>query len=310
MSDLTGRFLDMNSDRDNVDDLIRPMARLLALTSPQRLHLIQGSPWKPALGAFMADGPDEGYWSAPMDYARGDLLLTVLNTEPRMLLCLERASIGRRGKFIEVEHGRVTFHPLVAVCEVEQLAEVTLPQAPATLSEFEARALLAALEIVMNTPTTAWESESKRTPSSRCKIPTGSQAAALLVADGRCGACGRDFGHLFGGQGIAGLEVHQRREEELVAAGLYSREKRLAVMCGGCHLLVHAVGSPSVESVKFAWWPGCPRCGIHPPNEILWGMPIWPVNDPHVTIGGCIVEEHAPRWHCTSCEHRWGSWLD
>lgn len=74
----------MSRNLDDFDEPTRQVAPLLPLTGSERLHLVQGSPWKAALGAFMADGPDAGYWSAPRGYKRGDLLLTVLNTQPRM----------------------------------------------------------------------------------------------------------------------------------------------------------------------------------------------------------------------------------
>ena len=190
----------------------------------------------------------------------------------------------------------------------EQLAALRLPPAPATLNEGEARAVIDALEIELSNPTPQFDPEGEGPAANSCSITSGKQAAALLVADGQCHACARDFGSLFGGQGIAGLEVHQLADDEPTVEGFGSLGDRLVVLCGGCHLLTHSGGSPSVATVRLAWCPSCPQCGAHPPNEILWGMPILPVDDPHITIGGCIVDDQASRWHCTSCEHRWGSW--
>jgi len=82
--------------------------------------------------------------------------------------------------------------------------------------------------------------------------------------------------------------------------------QRFAVLCGGCHLLAHSVGSPSVETIRLAWRPACPLCGAHPPNAIMWGLPAGPVDDRHVTYGGCMVDGDPAIWHCTRCGHQWG----
>ena len=233
----------------------------------------------------------------PKDYERGDLLLTVLDTEPRMLLCLERARSHKRGPDIDVEGDRVVFTRLLAVSSVERLAGVQLPPAPVTLSEVVARSVLEALARALAAPDGPVDPTDQATGAS-CSISTGIQAAVFMAGVGVCCACGRDFGSLLGGQGIHGLEVHRVQEDP---------DLDLVVLCGGCHLLAHSVGSPSAQFIRMAWRPSCPACGAHPPNEILWGMPIWPVDDPSITLGGCVVDGNPPRWHCTSCAYQWGS---
>ena len=298
----------MSSPWNDFTEPAEPVILRLQLTGSQRLHLVEGSPWKGALGAFLADSTDGVFWSAPDDYARGDLLLTVLHTEPRMLLCLERASSKHNGENIEVDGDRVVFPQLVAVSSLEQLTGFSLPPAPASLSARRSRAVLKALESALGTPNPV-VSESKKTTASPCRIATGKQAAALLLADGRCYACGQDFGCLLNGQGVAGLEVHQHQDQQLPSARPGQVPNGLVVLCGGCHLLAHTAGAPSMETLRFVWWPSCPQCEAHPPNEILWGMPIAPVEDPHITLGGCSIDQFPPaRWHCTTCNYEWGTW--
>jgi hypothetical protein len=334
--------------------------------------------------------------------ARGDLLLSVLQTQPPMLVCLERARTKPKGHSINFEAFGLYLHRLVPLHVIEQRAGVTLPPAPATLHKKMASAVLDAIATEVSNPTDWLDSVVGGRSDGRCRVPTGVQAAALMAAQGVCQACGRDFGALLDGRGIAGLEVHDLSEPAYssdntngddtdpqsgrradlsaktlkalrklaIAAGfdadevssadrdqiieslicdefvaddpgeneippeeddefgpftgaegdmqfeqknwnrpqaMYTPEhragtatddeadededdededaivdtvtgrddemKRFAVLCGGCHLLAHSVGSPSVETIRLAWRPACRQCEAHPPNTILWGLP-------------------------------------
>jgi hypothetical protein len=414
--------------RQSIEEPDKPPVILPTLTGSQRLHLIQGR--KYALGDYMADARDAQCWFAPERYTRGDLLLSVLKTQPPVLLCIERARTKPKGPSINVGTRGLYFHRLVPVHVIEQRAGVTLPQAPATLRKKVAAAVLDAIATELSNPTAWLDSAVGGRSGAGCRIPTGVQAAALMAAPSVCQACGRDYGALLDGRGIAGLEVHDLgglarssdntngddtdpqsdRRAELsaktlkalrklaMAAGFAAEEvstadrdeiieslicdelaaedngnndippeeddeygpftgaeghtqieqknwnrpqamytpvhragsvgddeadedegvmldavmgrddemNRFAVLCGGCHLLTHSVGSPSVETVKLAWRPACPRCGAHPPNAILWGLPAGPVDDPYVTYGGCDVDGDPAKWHCTGCGLQWG----
>ena len=415
--------------RQSIEEPDNPPVILPTLASSQRLHLIQGRPWKYALGDFMADAKDGECWFAPERYTRGDLLLSVLKTQPPVLLCLERARAKPKGPSINVGTRGLYFHRLVPVHVIEQRAGVTLPHAPATLRKKVAAVVLDGIATELSNPTDWHDSAVGCRSGAGCRIPTGVQAATLMAAQGVCQACGRDFGALLDGRGIAGLEVHDLgelakpsdntdddadqesdRRAELsamtlkalrklaMAAGFAAEEvsttnrdeiieslicdelaaedngnneipsdedveygpftgaeghsqieqknwnrphvmytpvhragsvvddeadededaivdavmgrddemKRFAVLCGGCHLLAHSVGSPSVETIRLAWRPACPQCGAHPPNAILWGLPAGPVDDPYVTYGGCDVDGDPAKWHCTDCGLQWG----
>jgi len=113
--------------RQSFDEPDNPPVVVPALAGAQRLHLIAGSPWWYALGEFMAGLGDGKYWSAPERYSRGDLLLSVLDTSPPVLLCLERATSKQSGRTINVEGDWVDFPRLVPVQVIEQRAGVTGP---------------------------------------------------------------------------------------------------------------------------------------------------------------------------------------
>lgn len=59
----------------------------------QRLYTVEGKPWRKALSWFSGDraAVAEKIWFWEPGYRDGDLLLTTLNTVPRMILCLEVA---------------------------------------------------------------------------------------------------------------------------------------------------------------------------------------------------------------------------
>ena len=194
--------------RQSLEEPDKPPVILPTLAGSQRLHLIQGRPWKYALGDFMADARDGQCWFASKRFTRGDLLLSVLEAQPPVLLCLERARTKPKGPSIDVGTGGLYFHRLVPVQVIEGRAGVTLPHAPATLRKKVAAAVLDAMATELSNPTEWLDAAVGRRSGAGCRIPTGVQAAALMAAQGVCQACGRDFGALLDGRGIAGLEVH------------------------------------------------------------------------------------------------------
>jgi hypothetical protein len=37
-------------------------------------------------------------------------------------------------------------------------------------------------------------------------------------------------------------------------------------------------------------------------RTILYGMPVYPVNESKYVLGGCVIDEDAPRLRCINCE--------
>ena len=56
----------------------------------------------------------------------------------------------------------------------------------------------------------------------------------------------------------------------------------------------------------------CPNCKNESIAEILWGYYEdtnalqKALKKKEITLGGCIVTEHDPKWECNVCYHRWG----
>jgi hypothetical protein len=56
---------------------------------------------------------------------------------------------------------------------------------------------------------------------------------------------------------------------------------------------------------------GCPKCGAESPAWILYGLPAFTpelkakLKAGKIVLGGCLVEEGQPTWHCNACDHEW-----
>ena len=59
--------------------------------------------------------------------------------------------------------------------------------------------------------------------------------------------------------------------------------------------------------------PNCPKCNSTKVVEILYGYPVPPQNEKEhekwekeVVLGGCCIDDDAPKWACKDCEHWFG----
>jgi hypothetical protein len=56
----------------------------------------------------------------------------------------------------------------------------------------------------------------------------------------------------------------------------------------------------------------CPKCDNTSIAEILWGYFTEmdelknDLDIGKITLGGCIVTDHDPKWECNDCGNRWG----
>ena len=47
----------------------------------------------------------------------------------------------------------------------------------------------------------------------------------------------------------------------------------------------------------------CPTCHHEGTTRtILYGMPIYPVDESKYELGGCVIDEDAPEYHCVNCD--------
>jgi DNA-directed RNA polymerase subunit RPC12/RpoP len=54
----------------------------------------------------------------------------------------------------------------------------------------------------------------------------------------------------------------------------------------------------------------CPSCGSRKVVRIVYGMPgpdlVEAYERGEVELGGCVIGENDPEWHCKKCGHDWG----
>lgn len=277
---------------------------MLHLKPDQGLHLVLGSPAKEALGAFAAEDGAANVWSSAA-YKRGDVLLSVLDSRPRVLLCLEtaRRSSSTSGGVIDVED--VWPLPrLIPVAAVEARLGHRLPAAPGPVPATLSQPLLDALEAELADPTPFISREGARCLTTSRARASGLQMVVLQRSAGFCYCCARGHLQLFGGKGLAALEVHHLRPLAGVEAEVETSPDELVAVCGACHNVLHSSIEPNVQDLRFEWRPGCPECRAKRAQPILWGSPAeLPADD--VVAAGCLVPERPAQWQCAECSYRW-----
>lgn len=96
------------------------------------------------------------------------------------------------------------------------------------------------------------EGQLTETRVARRKRSASLRKNALALSDGRCTACGSDFGSLLGGRGWRVLQVHHR--EQLAASDVprWNSVDDLDVVCANCHLLIHSdpTSALSVQTLR------------------------------------------------------------
>ena len=54
----------------------------------------------------------------------------------------------------------------------------------------------------------------------------------------------------------------------------------------------------------------CPKCGSAKVLPILYGFPsaeaLKAGLESKIKLGGCVIKDGAPIWHCAECGHEWG----
>lgn len=55
----------------------------------------------------------------------------------------------------------------------------------------------------------------------------------------------------------------------------------------------------------------CPKCGSKNTVRIVYGYPskktLEIAKNSKVILGGCIISDNDPAWHCNDCQNRWGN---
>ncbi|MCA1006529.1 hypothetical protein LCL87_12415 [Rhodococcus hoagii] len=256
----------------------------------RRAHLVVGDPWLDAAAGFLGFGsPDEEPWRLGDGIRTGDLVVTVLDTDPRLLLCVERVdAIEDDGIAVGERWTTSGFPPVDAV---EQWAGVALPTCPGPLPHAVADVLLALID---------------EHPGLQLPAPPGSAADAQLLLTLRSPECDGCHGVLHLGDPISRRRVH------LHAAPFFSepgaRPDWSTVLCASCVEEMTAAGFTNYVDYRFSLHPPCPNCAAHTTAMMCMGFPPDPGPRgfaPWVSMGGCCVGPDTPSWTCGTCHHSW-----
>lgn len=247
----------------------------------QKLFVVTGAPWKDALLGYLSDDAPADFWGLPDGLEAGDLVLSVLHTTPRTLLCLERV-VDPGVRRLQVE--TVWDWPwLPDVEEWEAVSGVEIPRREGRIRDEDADRLLGALSLIG--------------PQYPAMLDDSATRARVIVDRGLvCGGCDEAI-DLTAGPPADQVQVFALTAERGRAAQ--------QVLCAPCNWEAKNACATTVEELKFAVHPACPGCGGKKTRGIMWGMPAGPMGE-WIEIGGCCITGNDPVWFCGECRHSWG----
>lgn len=263
---------------------------MLTRRQRQKVFLVVGTPWLEAIAAIRDDNRDGDPWQASGSFRPGDLLITVVDTDPRAVLCVERLEQGGPDDDSVVLGERRMAEHLPPVSEVESLAAATMPDNPGLIPARDADRLLVAIV-----------SADMRLAMKMGVVPPDRLAAARtrLNARSSCGLCDDPVD-----PGDPAVEVH------LVDPAAEQGEDADALLCAACSdELAGSHHRTLVQHRLSTRHPQCPRCaafqtlatvigGLYlPPDIAKW----WPWQMP--TSDAITGEE--TEWCCDACGYGW-----
>lgn len=120
---------------------------MITRSSGQHVFIALGTPWIDALVAFLEPRARVDPWIMHGKMAIGDLLVTVLDTTPRTLLCIETVAAPFDGTSpMEVDERPYELHGLPTVPELEQRWSITFPTDPGPVDDALADRILTAYQ--------------------------------------------------------------------------------------------------------------------------------------------------------------------
>lgn len=253
------------------------------------------SDWEAAVEALNSD-LDEVSWGLPDGVRAGDVIVTAVNSEPRLVACVEQVSRVENGTvFVEP---RWTLDQPVPVYQVEAGIEVKLPHATTVLANTTGDAVLDRIVSLLEHPQPVFVVAGDCTPDGRRKGGSAVHCLRILKdATTACAACGADDGS---------FELHYFRPRHFdLQLEIQDQLDDAAQLCTDCHRLCHA---PSLKRLREFVRPTpltCPECGVGNPREYIWGMPADPeaFESDAFILGGCVLPGGpAPAYQCSACE--------
>lgn len=263
--------------------------------SRQQVFLVEGRPWNEAVIAYLEPRSPYRPWTINTGVAKGDLLVTVLCTTPRSVLCVERVASPHTGKKpLEVVTERF-FPALPTVPDIENLARTEIPAQAGPITGEVADRLLFVLDAAGAEFSVGEDTESV-------------SAARTLLGSGECTGCRR---RLALDRRTARANVHIRTVDR---SSMEASEDWPAALCTSCARAMTTGGYATFLDYRLSLNPSCPRCSAERTRRVQFGMmlaPVSPLSPPPWEIHiGCTVTDDTPKWICGDCDYGWQFELD
>ncbi|MEN0138624.1 MAG: hypothetical protein AAGC80_25950 [Rhodococcus sp. (in: high G+C Gram-positive bacteria)] len=268
-------------------------------TDSQRTFIVEGHPWKDAVIAYLE--PRSPYWpwfiSEPV--RSGDVLITILDTEPPTTLCMELVGVASPGTIGVTQSWALAGLPSVAA--VEASAGVVLPTTAGRVGNEVANRVF---DLLLEHRVDFDDSFPRLDEASHT---TAASARVLLKSAGKCTACGNSI-DLRGSAARDRVHIHTAENGVERWSHYGPAHDWPAALCTSCQTAMTEGGFSSFLDYRFSFHPRCPRCAASQTRCTSLGMPIPGETVPPWTVPlGCIFTDPVPDWICGVCGHRWAN---
>ncbi|MBP1819277.1 hypothetical protein [Mycobacterium sp. OAE908] len=288
-------------------------------TKIERLHIVEGSPWKDAVIALLDSRSPYRPWRHGFGAQVGDAVAIVLDTDPASIL----TTLGRVGIDGRMDRAVVEWSDhaptLVDLTTLTAVMDFSHDQDPRDVWQLHGDAAVQ-MELALD------ECRYRGDPSMRYGHSTVAAARILLHSQGTCTGCddpidmtgedARDVVH------IRTVDAPRREGPEVLIQaangrasyidGPYSPKSWLlptlpadwpGVLCERCVVRMQNDGHNGLLDFRFSQHPRCPRCGAQRTQRGLFGEPSTQYLPPWRNIRGCCVNPEP--WTCAACAYQW-----
>lgn len=257
-------------------------------STPGRVHVVVGAPWKDAVITHLEPRSPYRPWPALPDARRGDGVVVVVDSEPRVVLT-DVARVGASGGVEEAITGMTndwTFNQAVPMSRIG----AGLADLRERYAHFEGAA---AAELINSLDESRFRDEA----ADRFGHSTMAAALVLLESSGTCTGCG--------------AALNLRGENARDAVGIWTVESAPrspfdwpATLCRQCQTAMRDGGFQTFLDYRFSRHPACPSCGGRRTQRAMFGMlSSSSVITPWRDARGCCVTDQS--WTCALCFRQW-----
>ncbi|GJF09321.1 hypothetical protein NGTWS0302_32270 [Mycolicibacterium cyprinidarum] len=286
-------------------------------TITERLHIIEGDPWKDAVISLLDSRSPYRPWRYGFGEAKmGDPVAIVLNTDPPSVMT-ELGRVGADGR----PHRALINWPMTAPSLID-LATLTVM---ADFAEDPRAVWVLRGDTAIQMESALAECAYRHDGSMRSGHSSVVQARILIHSEGECAGCGDDI-DLTGDDARDVVNIHTIDAAARPTSAPVVRTEREAsylhgttpeswwrpevpadlpgVLCCRCVRHMQDEGIGSLVDFRFARHPKCPRCRVSRTQKALYGHILQRVWQPWLDYRGCgRTDQHA--WTCGACGLEW-----